>query len=207
MMIPKVVKKHILEEMAHGKPIQLILNPPPPMVWGKDENGDKAMVPSKDWVKPDLPDWNIVVQWLTDDEAFRAAWTKAREFGAAYMADEMLVLKAALLNDPKSAPAYKVAMDMVKTSAMWRDPKYSDRVVSEVLHKIPTDPATVQARITQLREELGIVDNRVIDVKAVEVVLPKLDHVKNPKRVEAMERARAVRAANLKKRRDAKPDS
>src|SRR5579864_7295540 len=126
-MNQKAVKKHICEELAHGKPIQLILNPPHPVI----EAAGK-MIPDPDWIKPDLPDWNIVVQWLKDDEGFRADYEHAMQFGAKYLADEMLMLKDALLKDPKSASAYKTAMEMIKTSAMWRDPKYSERTIQEI---------------------------------------------------------------------------
>lgn len=151
------VKKHILEEMAHGKPIQMILSPECPKIdAGVDEDGRRVLIDDPDWVKPDLPDWNIVVQWLKEDEVFRNEWENARKFGAAYLADEMIVLKNALLKDPKNASAYKTAMEMIKTSAMWRDAKYSDRVIQDVNNNIPQDADVVLARVKQLREELGL---------------------------------------------------
>ena len=151
-MNPKAVKKHICEELAHGKPIQTILKPDVP-------EGDP---------KPDLPDWNIVVQWLKEDEVFRSDYEHAMKFGATYLADEMLLLKDKLLKDPKSAPAYKCAMEMIKVSAMWRDPKYSERTIQEIKNTTPQDAEVIAARIKQLREELGI-SGGVIDVIATEV--------------------------------------
>lgn len=187
-MNPKAVKQHILEELAHGQPIQRILSPQPPLVVGVNEQGEKAMVPDEDWVKPDLPDWNIVVQWLKADEEFRAGYEHAMKYGAAYLADEMLLLKDKLLLDPKSAPAYKAAMDMIKWATMIRDPKYSERTIQEIKNTTPQDVTVVQARIKQLEEELGIA-GPVVEAEVVEV---------KPKISERMrlhlERARASRA-------------
>lgn len=166
-MNPKAVRKHICEELAHGRPIQLILNPPVPMVWGVNEDGEKALVPDMDWVKPDLPDWNMVVEWLRDEE-YRKEYEHAMKFGAAYLADEMLVLKDKLLLDPKSAPAYKAAMDMIKWATMIRDPKYSERTIQEIKNTTPQEANVVQARIKQLEEELGLA-NSFVPAEVVEV--------------------------------------
>lgn len=195
-MNPKSVKKHICEELAHGKPIQLILKPPvpPKKVNGKivrDEEGE--IVPDPDWVQPDLPDWNNVVQWLKEDEVFRSEYDHALKYGAVYLADEMLVLKDKLLLDPKSAPAYKCAMDMIKVSAMWRDPKYSERTIQEIKNSIPQDADVVAARIKQLRQELGLEDGGVVDVIAHEV---KPKH--SPKQIAHYEK---MREAKLRKNR------
>src|ERR1700692_523644 len=159
-MNPKAVRKHICEELAHGRPIQLILNPPCPqheVTEYDDMTGAprKVLVDDPDWIKPDLPDWNMVVDWLRDEE-FRLEYEHAMKFGAVYLADEMLILKDRLLNDPKNASAYKTAMEMIKVSAMWRDPKYSERTIQEIQNTTPQDASVVSARIKQLREELGI---------------------------------------------------
>lgn len=165
----KAVKQHILEELAHGKPIQLVLNPKPTQIEARDpETGAVTLHDDPDWVKPDLPDWNLVVQWLKADEVFRNEWENARKFGASYLADEMLLLKDRLLQDPRNASAYKTAMEMVKTSAMWGDPKFSDRTIQEVKNSTPQDAEVIAARIKQLREELGL-DGKTVDVVAVEV--------------------------------------
>lgn len=166
-MNPKAVRKHICEELAHGRPIQLILNPPVPQVWGVNEDGEKALVPDMDWVKPDLPDWNMVVEWLRDEE-YRKEYEHAMKFGAAYLADEMLVLKDKLLLDPKSAPAYKAAMDMIKWATMIRDPKYSERTIQEIKNTTPQEANVVQARIKQLEDELGLA-NSFVPAEVVEV--------------------------------------
>lgn len=184
-MNPKSVKKHICEELAHGKPVQTILNPPVP-------EGDP---------KPDLPDWNIVVQWLKEDEVFRSDYEHALKFGATYLADEMLLLKDMLLKDPKNAPAYKCAMEMIKVSAMWRDPKYSERTIQEIKNSIPQDAEVVTARIKQLKEELGTYfGGAVIDVQA---------HEAKSKRTPAqLAHYEKMRAASVKARKNrGQPDN
>jgi hypothetical protein len=186
-MNPRAVKKHILEELAHGKPIQHILNPPKP-------------VDDPEWIKPDLPDWNLVVQWLKDDEEFRAAYEHSMKYGAAYLADEMLMLKEQLLQDPRSATAYKTAMDMIKWATMIRDPKYSERTIQEIKNTAPQDPEVVSAKIAQLREELGIGKDDVVDVVAKVV-----EEKKGPSERQ-LEHLRKARAA-LEAKRNAKPDS
>lgn len=195
-MNPKAVRKHILEELAHGKPIQLILNPPVPMVEkniGKGLQQKIAIVPDPDYVKPDLPDWNMVVQWLKDDEEFRLAYEHALKYGAAYLADEMLVLKDRLLLDPKSAPAYKAAMDMIKWATMIRDPKYSERTIQEFKNTTPQDPGVVTARIRQLEQELGLA-NSYVQADVVEVK-PKISERMRLHLIDARAKAAAKRQA------------
>jgi hypothetical protein len=122
-----------------------------------------------DFVKPDLPDWNMVVEWLRQDEQFRLEWEHAKKMQAAFLSDQLLVLKEQVLSDPKNASAYKVAYEMVKTSAMWGDSKYSDRTIQDIKNSVPQNSEEVQARILQLEEELGLAGNRTVNVQAVEV--------------------------------------
>lgn len=158
------VRKHILEELAHGMPIQSILNPQPPQIEATDpETGAKTLHDDPEFVRPDLPDWNMVVSWLQEDEEFRNQWEAARKFGAQYNADQMLILKDRLLKDPKNAPAYKTAMEMIKTAAMWGDSKFSDRTISEIKDLTPQNSEAVRARIAQLEEELEL---KTVDVIA-----------------------------------------
>ena len=206
-MNPKSVKKHICEELAHGRPIQHILNPPCPQI-EVDQYDDAIgatvtkLVDDPGWIKPLMPDWNIVVQWLKDDEGFRADYEHAMKYGAIYLADEMLILKDRLLLDPKSASAYKTAMEMIKTSAMWRDPKYSDRVIQDINAKgVPQDPDAVNARIKQLEEELDI-RGTTVDMGAVQEV-PKKKEISERMRLH-LEGARAKRAAKIAEKRKAK---
>lgn len=178
-MNPKSVKKHICERLAHGEPIQKILSP----------------IVAEGDVKPDLPDWNMVVQWLKDDEAFRADYDHAMTYGAKYLADEMLILKDQLLKDPKSATAYKTAMEMIKTSAMWRDPKYSERTIQEIRNNTPQDADVIAAKIKQLREELGMTAAGTIEMGSVTEVTGPVQKPPTAKQIAHYEKMRAARAA------------
>lgn len=210
-MNPKSVKKHICEELAHGKPIQLILSPPHPKIEvpidKRVKDGLTKEIPDPDWTKPDLPDWNIVVQWLKDDEVFRNDYDHAMMYGAKYMADEMMILKDQVISDPRNASAYKVAMEMIKTSAMWRDPKYSERTIQEVRNTTPQDAEVIAARIKQLKDELqkelGLDMKDMGAVETVDVVaaplLKKPPTAKQVSHYEKMRAAKAVRDAQRKK--------
>src|SRR6478752_7431470 len=153
-MNQKAVRKHICERLAHGEPIQRILDPQPKIL--RYEDGQPVYDP--DFVKPDLPDWNMVLEW-----------EHAKKMQAAFLSDQLLVLKEQVLSDPKNASAYKVAYEMVKTSAMWGDSKYSDRTIQDIKNSVPQNSEEVQARILQLEEELGLAGNRTVNVQAVEV--------------------------------------
>lgn len=187
-MNQKTVKKHICDRLAHGEPIQTILNPQPKIIRYDD---DKEPVYDPDFVKPDLPDWNMVVEWLRNDQQFLADWEHARKMGAAFLADEMMTLKDRVLKDPKNASAYKVAMEMVKTAAMWGDPKYSERTIQELKSTTPQSMEEVSARIKQLEEELGIRGDRTVNVTAVEVK-PKRSpaQIAHAERLAALQKAR-----------------
>lgn len=206
-MNPKSVKKHICEELAHGKPIQLILSPRHPTVEvpvdKRVKDGPTKEIPDPEWVKPDLPDWNIVVQWLKDDEVFRNDYDHAMMYGAKYMADEMMILKDQVISDPRNASAYKVAMEMIKTSAMWRDPKYSERTIQEVRNTTPQDADVIAARIKQLRDELGMDAKDMGPVETVELVgaplIRKPPTAKQLLHYDKMRAAKAKRDAQRKK--------
>lgn len=200
----KAVRKHICEELAHGTPIQTILNPEHPKVEvpvdGRKKDGPTKWIPDPDWIKPDLPDWNLVVQWLKEDEAFRADYEHGLTFGAKYLADELVVLKNQMMleTDPRAAGKYKVAMEMIKTSAMWRDAKYSDRTIQEVKNTTPQDPETVMAEIKRLKAELGV---GVIEMgPATEVKVKKPRTPNQIAHVEKMRAAKALKDAERKNR-------
>lgn len=193
----KTVKKHILEELAHGKPIQKILSPDAPKVSVLAEDGSTIYVDDPDWVKPDLPDWNLVVFWLKEDEAFRLDYEHAMKYGAVYLSDELVILKDRVVNDPKNATAYKVAMEAIRTAAMWRDPKYSERTIQEIKNTAPQAPEVVQERIKQLMEELGFSGNTV-NVEAKVIEAPK-NNRRSEKVLANLERARQFRKAKRDK--------
>lgn len=169
-MNPTWAKKHILDQLAHGVPIQTILNPPPPKIESVDPiDGTVRMVDDPDWTPPDLPDWIKVVEWLKD-ESFRREWEHARKAGAQYKADYVSVLAKRLEDehDPRMASKYKVMLEMHKTAATWDDSKFSERSVVEVKNTAPQAPEVVKSKIAQLERELGL-SSGVVDVEVREV--------------------------------------
>lgn len=167
---PTWAKKHILDQLAHGVPIQTILNPPPPKIESVDPiDGSVRMVDDPDWTPPDLPDWIKVVEWLKD-ESFRREWEHARKAGAQYKADYVSVLAKRLEDehDPRMASKYKVMLEMHKTAATWDDSKFSERSVVEVKNTAPQAPEVVKSKIAQLERELGL-SSGVVDVEVKEV--------------------------------------
>jgi hypothetical protein len=186
----KAVQKHICERLAHGEPIQTILNPQPKVI--RFEDGEPVYDP--DFVKPDLPDWNMVVMWMKEDEQFRGDWENARKMGAAFNADQLMLLKDQLLKDPRNASAYKVAMEMVKTAAMWGDPKYSDRTIQDLNHRVPQNSDEVRAQIKQLEDELGIRDMGSVQEVGVRM-LPSTPGKKQPSEAQLRHREKLSRLA------------
>lgn len=202
----KAVKKHILERLAHGEPIQVILNPQAPMV---QHFMDKSVwIPDPEWIKPDLPDWNIVVQWMKDDEIFEKDYQGAFKYGGMYLADYMLVLKDQLLKDPKAAPAYKAAMEMVRMSAMWRDSKYSERMITETKNTAPLDAEHVVASIKELTGQLseffgkqGVDVANIVNMGEVQIVeQPKLKKPISERMRIHLDKARAAKVAKQNKK-------
>lgn len=211
-MNQKAVKKYILEQLALGEPIQLVLEPEQPTIeveeW--DHIAQKNItkeIPDPDWIKPDLPDWNTVLVWLRDDEAFRKDWEVAKTYGAEWMAGEMMLLKRQVLKAPKEMQgAYKIAMEMVKTAAMWGDPKYSDRVINENKGpQMPSDPASVLARIAQLQEELKLTTpQQIAGVVEVEAKVVTSDIQKEARRANMAKARAAYMAKKAAEKKDKK---
>ena len=140
--------------MALGVPIQTILNPPHPMLRDEDTG---ELYPDPNWVRPDMPEWNDVVEWLKNDAVFAVDFEVARKYGATYLADEMLGLVKMLKDNPKNAPAVKAAMDVLKWQSAMRDPKFNERVVLEQKSEGPMDPESVKAEMTRIKKELKLV--------------------------------------------------
>lgn len=188
-------KKHILERLAHGVPIQTILNPRPPKITVPDvETNEDIEVDDPNWTPPDLPDWNRVVEWLKD-EAFRREWEHARKAGAAYNADELLVLKNLLREerDPRMASKYKVMMEMIQKAAAWGDSKFAERSIQENINTAPQAPEVVLSKINQLRRELGLPSNgnaEAIDVQAKEVKQATPAQLAHREKLRALAKAR-----------------
>lgn len=153
----KQFKQEICRQMALGIPIQKILNPDPPLIRQLDLDGEITLVPDPDFVPPEMPDWNMVVEWLKNDPVFQVDFEVARKYGATYLADEMLGLVKMLRDNPKNAPAVKAAMEVLKWQSAMRDPKFNERLVIEQKTDGPMDPEKVRTEMEAIKKELKLV--------------------------------------------------
>lgn len=135
----KDIKKIICSQLAHGVPIQDILS---------NEDNKKM----QGW-----PSWDDVCYWLKTDELFQLDYEQSRIFGADYVADKMLGLIDYLKQDPKRAAAVRAAMEIMKWQTMVRNPKYSERTITETKPQGPMDPQKVADEIRRLKTDLKVV--------------------------------------------------
>lgn len=120
----------------------------------------------KEPLGPSVP---VFWRWLDEYPEFREMYERARILQADLMADTIMTMAENVLKQPKFAPAYKVASDILKWQAEIRNPaRYGQKV--QVEHKATLDPAKLKGEIHQLEKELGLLGNDgVVDVIAHEV--------------------------------------
>lgn len=119
----------------------------------------------KEPLAPTIP---MFWRWLDEYPEFREMYDRARTLQADLMADTICEMAENVLRQPKFAPAYKVAADILKWQAEIRNPgKYGPKV--QVEHKATLDPKKLSAEIKQLEAELGLIGNDVVDIVATEV--------------------------------------
>ena len=109
-------------------------------------------------------------RWLDQYPEFREKYERARQLQADVHADDMLELgQVAVLaseNNPKAAPGLKVAADILKWQAEVRNKVRYGKAIEEN-NKKPMDPAKIREEIKRLETELGIVEAKVVPLKAV----------------------------------------
>lgn len=109
-------------------------------------------------------------RWLDEYPEFREMYERARTLQADLLSDKMLEMAADVLRQPKMAPAYRIAADILKWHAEIKNPgRYGAKV--QIEHKRVLDPAKMKAEIKQLEKELGMIDKEeeVIDVPTREI--------------------------------------
>ena|SRR5688572_9940226 len=110
-------------------------------------------------------------RWLDEYPEFQEMYQRARKLQADLAADTILTMAKNVLENPRFAPAYKVASDILRWHAEMNNPqRYSPKMVVE--HKsTPLDPTKLKGEIKQLEKELGMLghDADVVDVTAKEV--------------------------------------
>lgn len=113
-------------------------------------------------------------RWLDEYPEFHAMYDRARKLQADLAADTIMSMAKEVLRQPKFAPAYKVAADILKWHAEVTNPaRFSPKL--QIEHKqTPLDPGKLRSEIQQLERELGLLGNEVpqsciVDVQVKEV--------------------------------------
>lgn len=113
------------------------------------------------------PKIQTVWKWLELHPDFREKYERARQLQADTHADRMLELGEEAINKPSSAAAYRVAIDVLKWQAEVRNRgKYGAKAEDAGKNKV-LDPAKLRAEIKRLEQELGVAENKVKPLKAV----------------------------------------
>lgn len=95
-------------------------------------------------------------KWLDEYPEFKEKYARARQMQADVHADRVLEIAEEVLKNPRQAPAYRVASDILWKQAEIRDPaKYGQKVQHE-LKAPPLKPDDLRAEIRRLEEELGV---------------------------------------------------
>lgn len=115
---------------------------------------------------PVKPRW---FHWLREHPELEAMYEQARLLSADSHADKLLDYVDDAVKDPKAAPGYKVAADILKWTAEVRNPeKYGKKL--ELGRKANlTDPDKIRAEIQRLEKELGIKTIGMSDGKQLDV--------------------------------------
>lgn len=109
-------------------------------------------------------------RWIDEYPEFAEMYGRARMMQADLVSDSILEMASAVLRNPKFAPAYKVASDILRWQTEVHSPaKYGQKV--QIEHKAALDPAKMRTEIKQLEAELGLLGHElpVMDVVAKEI--------------------------------------
>lgn len=116
---------------------------------------------AKEPLGPSVP---VFWRWLDEYPEFALMYERARMLQADLVSDTILDMAAEVLDNPKFAPAYKVAADILKWHAEVNNPaRYGQKV--QVQHSAPLDPAKMRREIAQLEQDLGLLSNDMADVE------------------------------------------
>lgn len=104
-------------------------------------------------------------RWLDEYPEFQAMYERALLLQANLHADTIMEMAESVLRNPKFAPAYRVAADILKWQAEVRNPtRFGQRI--QVEHKAAIDPTKLRREIEQLEKELGLIGNDIVTIDA-----------------------------------------
>ena len=95
-------------------------------------------------------------KWLDTHEDFREKYDRARQLQADMLADRTLKFVDDVLKDPKAAPAYKVATDILRWHAAVRNRKVYHPMDNDNAKQAPLDAKKIKEEIKRLEKELGV---------------------------------------------------
>lgn len=124
------------------------------------------------YLAPSMP---TLWRWLSEHDDFRVKMDQARQLQADTLADKTLGFVDKVLDDPKAAPAYKVATDILKWHAEIRKPDTYAKGQQEGKRKTPLDPKKIKEEIKRLEKELGVQERGQQDKTGKVVSLKSMD--------------------------------
>lgn len=108
-------------------------------------------------------------RWLDEYPEFQQMYERALLLQAQLLGDVIMDMAQSVLRQPKFAPAFKVASDILRWQAEIKNPaRFGSKTVIE--HKITLDPKKMRAEIAQLETDLGLMGNNdVMDIEMKEL--------------------------------------
>lgn len=124
----------------------------------------KYAIETLGYLAPSIPQfW----KWIDNYPEFREQYERARQLAADVQADKVLELSQEVLEKPRNANAFKVAIDVLKWQAEVRNTeRYGKRQAIQVKRE-KLDPAKLRAEIKRLESELGVAEKKVTPLKSV----------------------------------------
>lgn len=105
----------------------------------------------------DKPTWTTLLRWMEKYPEFGAKYEKALEHRADYICHQLAELAEMAKKDPKAAPGYKVAANILQWQAAMGNPKkYSERMINIEEHSAPKSLAEVITETARLCKELNV---------------------------------------------------
>lgn len=119
-----------------------------------DRVGYIAPTPKQFWV------------WIDSFPEFKQQYDRARELQADFDSDKMRELGRSVINNPKAATAYRVAVDVLKWQAEMHNRRKYGGKAEPALPKV-LKPEEIRAEIRKLEAELGLAEKKPPQLKVV----------------------------------------
>jgi hypothetical protein len=109
-------------------------------------------------------------RWIDEHADFREMYERARTLQADQHADRMLEISREVIDNPRAASAYKVAIDVLRWQAEVRNrSRYGSKADEDTSKKL-VEPGKIRAEIKRLETELGIAEKSGAKVSVLKPV-------------------------------------